>query len=103
MPDYSKAADSLDPMGATGSTPAPEGSDAEEQPESPDTEKQEGDEGEASEGTFFLPQDFPDAGSLNPGDTLSLKVLGKDKDGNVEVERCAPGKGWKSDMKKELT
>ena len=36
--------------------------------------------------TFYLPDDYPGAADLQPGDTLQLKVVGRDKDGQVEVE-----------------
>lgn len=36
--------------------------------------------------TCFLPGDFPGAENLKAGDTLTLKVVGKDKDGDIEVQ-----------------
>ena len=36
--------------------------------------------------TFFLPPDYPDSDKLKPGDEVTLKVVGRDEDGNVEVE-----------------
>lgn len=35
--------------------------------------------------TFFLPQDFPGSEGLKPGDTITLKVVGKDSEGDIEV------------------
>lgn len=57
------------------------------------------------EDTFFLPTDFPNSDSLKAGDTVTLTVVGKDADGNVEVEHQPdqgegepPATGWKSDL-----
>ena len=60
--------DSPDMDGQDDSAPAPDSS--------PDQ-----DEG----GTFFLPPDFVEGHDCKPGDTISLEVVGKDKDGDVEV------------------
>lgn len=46
--------------------------------------------------TCFLPGDFPGADELKPGDTVTLKVVGKDKDGDLEVEHMPKG-GTKDD------
>lgn len=70
---------------------------------SPET-PEDGSEPDQRDDTFFLPSDYPGAENLKPGDMVSLKVVGKDADGNIEVE-CPPenmkdGKGgdWKSDL-----
>lgn len=44
---------------------------------------------ESSEGNFFLPGDFPGADALKAGDTITLRVVGKDADGDVEVENVS--------------
>jgi hypothetical protein len=47
-----------------------------------------GDEGDKGgrEDTFFLPHEYPGASDLQPGDMLQLRVVGKDADGQCEVE-----------------
>lgn len=53
----------------------------------------EGDEqeqpGESKGYTCFLPGDFPGAENLKAGDSITLKVVGKDKDGDIEVQHTA--------------
>ena len=63
----------------------------------------------AREDTFFMPPDFPGAEALKTGDTLTLKVVGKDSDGRLEVEQSTdgqPGAGgsddWKQDMRQTM-
>lgn len=46
------------------------------------------------EDTFFLPNEYPGAEDLQPGDTLSLRVVGKDEHGQIEVE-CVHDDGGK--------
>ena len=41
--------------------------------------------------TFFLPTDFPGLDALKPGATITLKVVGKGEDGQVEVEHMPEG------------
>lgn len=41
---------------------------------------------EAEDNSFYLPGDFPGAENLKAGDMISLKVVGKDKDGDIEVQ-----------------
>ncbi len=59
------------------------------------------------EGTFFIPSS-PELAEYGPGDTIMLKVVGKDTDGQLEVE-CQhddqPGQGMegiKSDFRKHM-
>lgn len=40
---------------------------------------------QAAKDTFFLPSDFPNAGDLKVGDSVSLKVVALSDDGEVEV------------------
>lgn len=58
------------------------------------------------EDTFFLPPDFPGAEKLKPGDPLTLRVVGKDAEGGIEVEHVpdrGPGEPeWKSDLKRNV-
>lgn len=56
-------------------------------PEGGDAQQQEHEGGR--EDTFFLPPDYPGIENLKPGDTVTLRVVGKDEDGNIEVE-CDP-------------
>ena len=41
--------------------------------------------------TCYLPSDFPGADSLKAGDTITLKVVGKDAEGDIEVEHANGG------------
>lgn len=50
---------------------------------------QSADQPQGREDTFFLPPDYPGIENLKQGDTVTLRVVGKDEDGNVEVE-CDP-------------
>lgn len=43
-------------------------------------------EQESSDNCFYLPADFPGSENLKAGDTLTLRVRGKDADGDIEVE-----------------
>src|SRR5882672_6447997 len=43
--------------------------------------------------TCFLPGDFPGAENLKAGDSITLKVVGKDKDGDIEVQHVDEGDG----------
>lgn len=61
-----------------------------------DNETTENDEGR--DDTYFLPKDALDGESVKAGDILKFKVIGEDKDGNVEVE-CLHGKDGKGDSK----
>lgn len=70
------AADELDPQTVADEAP-PEGKD---------------DAGE----TFFLPDSFPNREDYKPGDTITLKVVGADADGDLEVECVQPKDGHKS-------
>lgn len=57
------------------------------------------------EDTFFLPPDFPGADGLKAGDTITLRVVGKNSDGEVEVEsssgQTTEGKSddWEHDLR----
>jgi hypothetical protein len=42
--------------------------------------------------TFFLPPDVPNTKDAKPGDELVFRVVGRDEDGNIEVQ-YAPEKG----------
>ena len=48
--------------------------------------------------TYFLPKDALDGQEVKAGDIIKFKVIGEDKDGNVEVE-CLHGKDGKGDSK----
>ena len=48
---------------------------------------------ESSDNCFYLPSDFPGAENLKAGDTLTLRVRGKDADGQIEVEHVGDGAG----------
>jgi hypothetical protein len=58
----------------------------------PEGEEQQGEQPDESKGyTCFLPGDFPGAENLKSGDTITLKVVGKDKDGDIEVQHTGEG------------
>lgn len=57
------------------------------------------DSGEAPErdDTFFIPSDMiPGADSLKPGTELKFKLVGRDKDGHLEVEYASAPKADES-------
>ncbi len=68
-----------------------------------DDESTENDSGR--DDTYFLPKDVLDGKDVKPGDILKFKVLGEDKDGNVEVAciQDNPNDGnsmsWQDDMR----
>lgn len=52
--------------------------------------------------TFFLPESFPGKEDYKPGDTITLKVVGQDADGGLEVECVHEKDGekpWQDDMR----
>jgi len=51
--------------------------------------------------TFFLPDSFPGRENYKAGDTITLKVVGEDADGDLEVE-CVHPKGGEKDWKTDL-
>jgi hypothetical protein len=57
--------------------------------------------------TCYLPSDFPGADTLKAGDTITLKVVGKDSDGDLEVahagEDSPEGKGMMDNFDKEVS
>lgn len=52
--------------------------------------------------TFFLPPGFPGADSLQAGDTLTLKVVGRSAEGELEVEPAQANEDGESDWKQDL-
>ena len=57
------------------------------------------------EDTFFLPPDFPGSDKLKQGDTITLKVLSKGENGDIEVEHVGAEAGepdWKTDLKQHM-
>lgn len=59
--------------------------------------------------TFFLPPTFPGADGLAQGDTVTLRVVGSNEQGELEVENVsqegAGGEGeapWASDLKQSM-
>lgn len=94
MPPYSSPTDS--------SSPDSGAADALEQ--GPGQGDQEGDAGY----TCYLPSDFPGAENLKAGDTITLKVVGKDADGDLEVASAddsqpAQGGGMMDNFDKEVS
>lgn len=51
--------------------------------------------------SFFLPSSFPGRANYKSGDTITLKVIGEDADGDLEV-KCLHPKGEKKDMMSDL-
>ncbi len=63
--------------------------------------------GDSSQNSFFIPKDVLDGSGYKDGDkTITLNVMGTDKDGDLEV--CCPGGGdddsddWRADLKSKL-
>lgn len=54
------------------------------------------------EDTFFLPADFDGLASLNPGDTVTFRVVSKQDNGDVEVERVGPETTEEKPMMEDL-
>lgn len=52
--------------------------------------------------SFFLPSSFPGRADYKPGDTITLKVIGEDADGDLEVKCLHPKGGDKKDMMSDL-
>jgi hypothetical protein len=52
-------------------------------------DQSQGDQAEPRDDTFYLPSDFPGADALKEGDTISLKVVSKSEDGEIEVEQVS--------------
>jgi hypothetical protein len=70
----------------------------------PDQGDQSGDKGY----TCYLPSDFPGADTLKAGDTITLKVVGKDADGDLEVAHAdngdqSQGSGMMENFDKEVS
>lgn len=59
---------------------------------------------EARNDTFFMPPDFPGAENLKAGDTVTLRVVGKSSDGEIEVEHVGePAESdWKTDLRSSM-
>jgi len=49
-------------------------------------------------GSFYLPSDFPGAENLKPGDTITLTIVGKDADGDIEVQPAESAGATKKGM-----
>ncbi len=67
-----------------------------------DDESTENDQGR--DDTYFLPKGILEGKDVKPGDIVKFKVLGEDKDGNVEVECMDDNKdtskmSWQDDMR----
>lgn len=59
--------------------------------------------------TYFLPKEALDGEDVKAGDIIKFKVIGEDKDGNVEVS-CLHGKNsdgskmsWQDEMRANVT
>lgn len=85
-------------LAATAGAPSAPGNNPEEEKEGAEHEQAE---------TFFLPSGFPGSENLKPGDTVTLKVVGKDAEGGIEVEAESPEEGdeggdWKEDLRSSM-
>lgn len=56
------------------------------------------DSGDMSDQSFFLPASFPGSENYKPGDTITLKVVGQDADGDLEVQCEKPSTDSKDMM-----
>lgn len=66
----------------------------------------EGNENSGREDTYFLPKTAVEGRSVNSGDILKFRVVGKDSDGNIEVEAADDAdksKSWQEDMRANVT
>lgn len=66
-------------------------------------------QGETSgEDTYFLPAGAVEGKDVKPGDIIKFKVVGEDKDGNVEVscvddsDKGKGGMSWQDEMRKTV-
>lgn len=69
-----------------------------------DNESTENDGGR--DDTYFLPKKALDGKEVKAGDVLKFKVIGEDKDGNVEVRCMDKGDSkmsWQDDMRASVT
>lgn len=62
---------------------------------------------EAPDETYFLPSAMTEGHDCKPGDVIKLRVVGKDKDGDVEVEVTDYGESgetddWKEDARRTM-
>ncbi len=74
--------------------------------EGADNEAAENDGGR--DDTYFLPKDLLEGKDAKPGDILKFRVIGEDKDGNVEVECIHDDKekgkmSWQDDMRASVS
>lgn len=52
-----------------------------------------------ADNTFFLPAEFPGSDSFKPGDSITLKVVSRNNDGEIEV---SAGGGKEMSMSDDL-
>ena len=69
--------------------------------------KPEAAETSSGDDTYFLPSAMTDGHDCKPGDVIKLRVVGKDKDGDVEVEvidygESGDGDDWKEDARRTM-
>jgi len=62
-------------------------------------------QGENSQQTFYLPSDFLNGKKYKAGDSITLKVMGEDEDGDTEVTLAMDGgdeSDWRNDLKQSM-
>lgn len=69
------------------------------------SQSDDGNQDQSDNQSFYLPSSFPGRENYKAGDTITLKVVGADADGDLEVQCQGPDDGsgdqsdWKSDLK----
>lgn len=73
---------------------------AEDLPEQGEESMEHGDD------TYFLPSGLLEGKEVKAGDVVKFRVIGKDENGDVEVEyyhdEGSKGSGWQDDMRKSV-
>lgn len=69
-----------------------------------DSQNQDQSAQSGNDNSFFIPADVAEAAGYKEGDKeISLKVIGPDADGDIEVcGQCSEGSDWRSDLTNSL-